>query len=142
IKEMEKGLLEKQDSLAAFHDTKGNANYSDEDMETIDKTNAEIRHDEKLLGVLRESERNMAKGSDDGGRMLPAHAGKPNGSTASSSPRPFAVPAKKLDPVELLIRAGTSMIIAQRQRQPVDEVRRMIYGDDEATKAVTEWQTK
>jgi len=141
IKEMEKGLREKRDTLAAFHETKGNSNYTDEDMETIDKTNAEINHDEKLLAVLGESERNMAKGSDDGGRTVATHAARPVG-MVTPAPRPFNVAQKKVDPIELFIRAGTSMILAQRQRQPVEEIRRMIYGEDEATKAVTEWQTK
>src|SRR5580765_4179834 len=141
IKEMEKGLREKRDTLAAFHETKGNSNYTDEDMETIDKTNAEINHDEKLLAVLGESERNMAKGSDDGGRTVATHAARPVG-MVTPAPRPFNVAQKKVDPIELFIRAGTSMILAQRQRQPVEEIRRMIYGEDEATKAVTDWQTK
>jgi HK97 family phage prohead protease/HK97 family phage major capsid protein len=142
ITEMEKGLLDKTDRLTALHEAKGNGNYSDEDIETINTANAEIHQTEKLLAALRESERNMAKGSDDGGRMLPVHAGKLNASTAMTTPRPFAVAARKVDPIELFIRAGTSMILAQRERRPVEEIRRAIYGEDEATKAITEWQTK
>jgi HK97 family phage prohead protease len=143
ITEMEKGLLEKTDKLAAFHESKGNGNYSDEDIETVGKSNAEIQRDEKLLAVLRESEKSMGKASDDGGRSLATHAAKANGSTSIvTPPRPFNIAAKKLEPLDLLCRAGALMALAQSQRKSVADVTRMIYGEDEATRAVVEWQTK
>jgi hypothetical protein len=143
IVEMEKGLLEKTDKLAAFHESKGNGNYSDEDIETINKSNAEIRRDENLLTALRDSERTMARTSDDGGRTMTTHAAKANGSTSIvTPPRPFNVATKKVSPLDLLCRAGALMAVAQSQRKPVTDITRMVYGEDEATKAVVEWQMK
>jgi HK97 family phage prohead protease len=143
IVEMEKGLLEKTDKLAAFHESKGNGNYSDEDIETVGKSNAEIQRDEKLLAVLRESEKSMGKASDDGGRTVVSHAAKANGSTSIvTPPRPFNVATKKLSPLDLLCRAGAIQVLAHRDHKPAAEICRMVYGDDEATRAVLDWQIK
>jgi HK97 family phage major capsid protein/HK97 family phage prohead protease len=139
ITELEQQTLAKKDELKAFHDAKGDGNYTDADIETVNTTTAAINHDERTLAALRESERISGITSDAGGRaMVPA---KGNGA-APVAPRPFSFAAKKPDPIELFLRAGTSMILAQRERSSVDEMRRKIYGDDESTKAMLEWQTK
>ena len=139
ITELEQQTLAKKDELKAFHDAKGDGNYTDADIETVNTTTAAINHDERTLAALRESERISGITSDAGGRaMVPA---KGNGA-APAAPRPFSFTAKKPDPIELFLRAGTSMILAQRERSSVDEMRRKIYGDDESTKAMLEWQTK
>jgi HK97 family phage major capsid protein/HK97 family phage prohead protease len=139
ITELEQQTLAKKDELKAFHDAKGDGNYTDADIETVNTTTAAINHDERTLAALRESERISGITSDAGGRaMVPA---KGNGA-APAAPRPFSFAAKKPDPIELFLRAGTSMILAQRERSSVDEMRRKIYGDDESTKAMLEWQTK
>jgi HK97 family phage prohead protease len=144
IIDAEKRLLAKKDELAAFHDAKGDGNYTDADMETIGKANAEIAHEQKLLATLRESEKNLGVQSADGGRsIVPAHAAKSNGSTAIvSPPRPFSVPAKKMTALDLLCRAGAIQIVAHRDRKPAGEICRTVYGDDEATRAVLEWQMR
>jgi HK97 family phage major capsid protein/HK97 family phage prohead protease len=139
ITELEQQTLAKKDELKAFHDAKGDGNYTDADIETVNTTTAAINHDERTLAALRESERISGITSDAGGRsIVPA---KTNGA-AAAAPRPFSFAAKKPDPIELFLRAGTSMILAQRERSSVDEMRRKIYGDDESTKAMLEWQTK
>jgi HK97 family phage prohead protease len=143
IIDAEKRLLAKKDELGAFHDGKGDGNYTDSDMETVGKANAEIAHEQKLLATLRDSEKNLGAQSDDGGRaVIPAHAAKANGSTAISTARPFSLAAKKVSPLDLLCRVGALQVVAHRERKSVDEIRRMVYGDDEATKAVLEWQMK
>ena len=114
IQDTERALLDKKDKLTAFHEDKGDINYSDDDMASIEKTNAEIARDEKLLGVLRESERNMARASDDGRGVVPA---KSNGSVPVSSPRPFAMPKKQVSPIDLFCRVGALMTLAQSARQ-------------------------
>jgi HK97 family phage prohead protease len=144
IIESEKRLLAKKDELAAFHDAKGDGNYTDADMETIGKANADIEHEQKLMTALRDSEKNLGAQSSDGGRaIIPAHAAKANGSSAIvQPPRPFNVAAKKLSPLDLLCRAGALMAVAQRERKSVDEICRAVYGDDEPTRAVLDWQTR
>jgi HK97 family phage prohead protease/HK97 family phage major capsid protein len=140
IIEAEKRLLAKKDELAAFHDAKGDGNYTDADMETIGKANAEVAHEQKVLATLRDSEKNLGEQSDGGARAVVPAAKAAGHMTAQA--RPFSLGPKKVDPIELFLRAGTAMILAQRERKPVDEIRRQIFGDDEATRAVTEWQTK
>ena len=143
IIEAEKRLLAKKDELAAFHDAKGDGNYTDADMETIGKANADIEHEQKLMTALRDSEKNLGAQSGDGGRTVVAHAAKANGSTALvQPPRPFNVAAKKISPLDLLCRAGALMAVAQRERKSVDEICRAVYGDDEPTRAVLDWQTR
>lgn len=59
-----------------------------------------------------------------------------------TNPRPFAVPAKKVPPHEYVFRAATCAIRAHLQRRTIDDVRRECYGDDEATKIITDVVTK
>ena len=144
ITEMEKGLLEKTDKLAAFHESKGNGNYTDEDIETINKLNAEIRRDETLLTALRESERTMAKGSDDGGRTIV----QPRGQGERLDLHRHAAAAvqrrgkKAFAARSVLPRRRPDGRRAKFNASRFSEVTRLVYGEDEATKAVVEWQTK
>ena len=144
ITDAEKRLVDRKDTLAALLEKIDESNVSDEQVEEISKANAEIAQDEKGLNVLRESERHLAAGSEDGaGRSLITTAkGKQNGGTAMSTARPFSVTPKKLSPLDLLVRAGTVQLFAHMHRKSVDEIRRSIYGDDEPTKAVLEWQMR
>jgi HK97 family phage prohead protease len=146
ISDGEKRLLEKKDKLTAMHAEIGDGDYTDERLEAIGRANAEIQHDEKILGALRESERAMGTSSDAGGRSLvPAREAVAAAAAAAktgNSARPFSMTPKKLTPLDLLVRAGALQVVAHRERKPVDDIRRAVYGDDEATKAVLEWQMK
>jgi hypothetical protein len=142
IIDAEKRLLAKKDELAAFHDAKGDGNYTDADMETVGKANAEVAHEQKLLSTLRESEKSLGAQSADGGRAIVPAAAKGAGHMTAAAARPFSLAAKKVSPLDLLCRVGAIQVVAHRERKSVDEIRRMVYGDDEATKAVLEWQMK
>jgi HK97 family phage prohead protease len=144
ITDAEKRLVEKKDRLSALLDGIDETNVSDDQVEEISKANAEIAQDEKGLSVLRDSERHLAAGSEDGaGRSIATTTrSRANGSTALTSARPFSVTPKKITPLDLLVRAGTVQLFAHMHRKPVDEIRRTIYGDDEPTKAVLEWQMR
>jgi HK97 family phage prohead protease len=136
ITEMEKRTLEKKDKLAALHTEIGDGDYTDAVIETINKANAEIAHDEKTLAALRDSERNIAISSDDGGRavVMPSRSSG-NGAAA----RPFSVTPKKLSPLDMLCRAGALRLLAHSEHRPVMEV---CSREDDAIKAVVEWQTR
>ncbi len=56
--------------------------------------------------------------------------------------RPFGLPKKKIDPIDLLVRAGTVQLFAHVHRKPVMDMMRQIYGEDEATRTVLDWMTK
>lgn len=47
--------------------------------------------------------------------------------------RPFTVPAKKLQPVDLFFRAAAVAAMQRITQQPIEAVRAKLYGDDEAT---------
>ena len=144
IKDAERQLVEKQDALKAFHEGKGEANYTDEDMENVAKANSEIAQGRKLLDVLKESERNMAAASDGGPArsIIASHAERANGTTSASSARPFNIAPKKIDPLTLFCRAGALSLLARCQAKSVYDVTRAYCGDDEAMKAVVDWQQK
>jgi HK97 family phage prohead protease/HK97 family phage major capsid protein len=147
ITDAEKRLLDKKDKLAAMHAEIGDGDYTDDRLDAIGKANADIAHDEKILGALRESERAMGMGSDAGGRSLvPAREAAAAAAAAAAKhnggARPFSMAAKKTSPLDLLVRAGALTMVAHRDRISVDELRRSVYGEDEATRAVLEWQTK
>ncbi|TMQ24148.1 MAG: phage major capsid protein [Deltaproteobacteria bacterium] len=148
IKEREASILDKTGKLDALHDTVGDGDYSNDVLETVKRANAEIAHDREILVTLRDSERNLATTSDDGGRSLVVSKGNgvpvPYGGYSSPQlpQRPFSVPAKKLDPIELFCRAGALSLLAFRERKPVMELARSIYGVDQPLEGVLEWQGK
>ena len=115
FKTRKSALLEKKDKLTAFHEDKGDINYSDDDMASIEKTNAEIARDEKLLGVLRDQRAQHGHGQRRRRRgVVPARS---NGGVPVSSPRPFAMPKKQMSPIDLFCRAGALMTLAHAQAQ-------------------------
>lgn len=107
------------------------SNVTEDNMTKTAELNAAIEAGQRTLAMLKDSEQHIAKAAaDGGGRQL----------TRSSAARPFGLPKKKdLDPVEYLVRAGTIQMLAHIHRKNVDQIRKEIYGDDEATKAVFEW---
>ena len=138
IEDAEKRLVEKKEKLATLLTTVDDSNISDEQMKAIQAANDEIAQEERSLNILKESEKHLAATLADPGRaMVPATVKAT--ATPAVAPRPFGVPAKKLDPMELLVRAGTIQLFAHAHKKSPDEVRRMIYGEDEQTKMVVEW---
>jgi len=138
ITDAEKRLVEKKDKLAELLGTVDETNISDEQLENITKANGEIAQEERGLSVMRESERHLGNNSESGGRTLAPSAAKPNGNGA----RPFSMAPKKLSPIDLLVRSGTIQLLAHRDRKSLDEIRRTIYGEDEPTRAVLDWQVR
>lgn len=57
-------------------------------------------------------------------------------------PRPFAMPAKKIDPMEYLYRALTVAVVAYKTNQHPTAVRQMHYGDDPCTKVISDVITR
>jgi HK97 family phage prohead protease len=143
IKDAEQRLLESRDKLSAHLDKSDDNNVTDADLETRQTLNTEIVTVERTLASLRESEKHLGQSSDDGGSraLIVSNAERAKNGTALS-PRPFSVSPKKVSPLDLLCRVGALQVVAHRERKPVDDIRRMVYGDDEATKAVLEWQMK
>jgi hypothetical protein len=144
IKEKESSIVEKTGKLDALHDAVGDGDYPDDLLATVKRANDEIAHDKEVLAMLRDSERNLAVTSDDGGRSLVV-SNKGNGSYSPPQPspqRPFGIAPKKLDPIGLLCRAGALGLLAHHERRPVMDLTRSMFGNDEPLAAVVDWQTK
>ena len=111
-------------------------NVSDEDMTKTGELNAAIEREERTLAMLKDSEQHVAKAAASESRTTEV-------TTSRGQPRPFGLPKKKdIEPIEYLVRAGTINMLAHIHRKNVDQVRRELYGEDEATKAVFEWATR
>jgi len=61
---------------------------------------------------------------------------------AEQQRRPFAAPAKKIDPKDYVYRAGVVSLISKIQARPKADVLRDIYGEDELTRVVFDVVTK
>ncbi|MBR0879118.1 HK97 family phage prohead protease [Bradyrhizobium barranii subsp. barranii] len=143
IVDAEKRLVELRDKLSAHFDNVDDTNVSDQQLETANELNAKITQEEKNLAALREAEKHLAGTADVSNHsVVVRQQQQPERPAAPALSRPFSIAPKKLEPMDFLVRAGTVQLFAHLLRKPVDEVRRTIYGDDEATKAVLEWSIK
>jgi HK97 family phage prohead protease/HK97 family phage major capsid protein len=135
-----------RDQLVKHLEDVDDSNVTDEQVEVTGELNAKIAQEEKGLLALQEAERHLAatSGEGEGRSLVPAGTTivKPNGGSRPS-PRPFSMGGhKKLEPLDLLVRAGTIQLLSHRERKPLDEIRRMVYGEDEQTKAMLEWSVR
>jgi HK97 family phage prohead protease len=138
IEDAEKRLAEKKEALTALLEKVDDSNVSDDQMEQVTAMNAEIAQEERGVAVLRESEKHLSKSAELPSRSLvaaPAVIPAKNGGVA----RPFNLATKKLDPIDLLVRAGTVQLFSHIHKKPIDEIRRAIYGEDESTRLVVDW---
>jgi HK97 family phage prohead protease/HK97 family phage major capsid protein len=143
ITDAETRLVAKKDALASMLEKVDDSNVSDEQMEQVTKANAEIAQDERGLSILKESERHLASTIEDPSKRslvvaAPALVPAKNGGAA----RPFSMQQKKLNAIDYLVRAGTVQLFSHIHKKPIDDVRRAIYGEDEQTRAVVEWQQR
>jgi HK97 family phage prohead protease/HK97 family phage major capsid protein len=142
IEDAETRLTAKKDALAAMLEKVDDSNVSDEQLEQVTAANADIAQEERGLAVLRESEKHLSATAEQPGRSLIAAPAvipaKKNGGTAPAA-RPFNMSVKKLDPIDLLVRAGTVQLFSHIHKKPIDEIRRAIYGEDESTKVIVDW---
>jgi HK97 family phage prohead protease/HK97 family phage major capsid protein len=129
-----------RDQLKEHFEKVDDTNVTDEQLQISTTLNEKIAQEERGLNALRDAERNLGQTSDDGGRAVVVARGQQQQQQAPL--RPFAVPRKKVEPIELLVRAGTVQIFAHLHKKPIDVVMRQIYGDDEATRSVLEWATR
>ena len=138
ITQREKRLLDRKDKLSAELDGYGEGGIPEEKIDAITAQNAEIDVEERSLAALRASERHLAATSDEGkGRALvPSSVAAP---AVITHDRPFAMPKKKLDPMDLFIHMGVVQLFARESRKPLDVVMREIYGDDELHKTALQW---
>jgi HK97 family phage prohead protease/HK97 family phage major capsid protein len=146
VTEAQTRLVALRDQLKAHLEDVDDSNVTDEQLEVTQELNAKIAQEEKGLTALQEAERHLAESSeDDGGkgRGLVVHSQRaeirPNGGS-----RPFNLKGarKEVNIIDLLARSGAIMMVAHQQRKPIEEIRKMVYPDDEPTRAMLEWTMK
>jgi HK97 family phage prohead protease/HK97 family phage major capsid protein len=130
-----------RDQLQKHFETVDDTNVSDEQLQIATDLNHKIAQEERGLAALRDTERNLGATSDDGGRAVIVSRGQQQPQQLQPL-RPFSMPRKKVEPIELLVRAGTIQLFAHMHRKPLDVMAREIYGDDEPTRAVLDWATR
>jgi HK97 family phage major capsid protein/HK97 family phage prohead protease len=130
-----------RDQLSAHWEKTDETNVSDDQLKIATDLGDAIAREERTLEALRAAEKSLGQQSEDGGRTVVVTRG-PGQRQEVQQLRPFSLPKKKVEPIELLVRAGTVQLFAHLHRKPIDAVMREIYGDDEATRAVLDWATR
>lgn len=138
INDTQTRIVALRDKLTEHLKTVDDSNVSDAELEATSDLNAKIAQEEKGLAALKEAEKRLLSTSDDD------NAANGNGVvvTSRASARPFGITPKKLKAIDYLVRDGVVQLFAHRLRKNIDEVRKTIYGEDEATKAFIEYSAK
>jgi hypothetical protein len=135
-----------RDKLTEHLKAVDDSNVSDAELEVTNELNAKIRQEEKSLIALKDSEKNLLLSADDNNTNSNGNANGNGGvvvmSRTNAAARPFGIKPKQVAPIEYLIRDGVVQIFSHRLKKNVDDVRKMIYGEDEATKVFIEYSAK
>jgi HK97 family phage major capsid protein/HK97 family phage prohead protease len=139
IKAAQESYLAARDELNAHLDGLDDSNVTDEQLSRTKALNETIEAKANVLAVLKDAESNLAATAS-----LPAVISRETATAARTEdpPRPFAVPAKKVAPLEYFWRAATVKVLSHLTKSDPTIVRQRIYGDDIPTKAVTEMITR
>jgi HK97 family phage major capsid protein len=128
-----------RDQLTEHLKNVNDENVSDADLAATSELNNKIAQEEKTLESLNESQARLAKtsvGADD-------HQQRGEGDTrlAVYNPRPFALPAKKTQPLDYLWRSLCVQVKHHNEhgRRPILEVVKDTYGEDEPTRAMVQY---
>jgi HK97 family phage prohead protease/HK97 family phage major capsid protein len=139
IEDAQNGLKTLKDALMAHIEKLDDSNVSDKDLETSNEFNAQITQRQKQLDSLLDAEKHVAKSvvtNGGGNQTITAPAVVKNGQ------RPFSFTPKKIEPLEILVRAGTVAMLAHKMKKNEEDIRAMIYPEDEATKMFIEYCAK
>jgi hypothetical protein len=109
-------------------------NVSDDEMAITTELNGKIERTEKSLATLQQAEQRLAQTSQPAGNNIVVQ--QQNGPV--SMPRPFAVPAQKIQPADhvwrsLVVKLKTHLDQSKRSSY---EILKDTYGEDDITKAV------
>jgi len=151
IKDAEGRIVGFRDKLTDHLGKVDDSNVSDADLEVTRELNGKIAQEEKGLEALKEAEKRLALTSEDdadgnnGGAEHRVTNGGGNNNLVvarAGSARPFNFTPKKMKAIDYLVRDGVVQLFSHRLHKPIDDVRRAIYGEDEATKAFIEFSQK
>jgi HK97 family phage prohead protease/HK97 family phage major capsid protein len=135
IKDSEARINALRDQLMEHLKTVDDSNVSDAQLEITQEFNTKIAQEEKGRAALIEAEKHVAASSSEERQIIVRPSG--NGGV---SQRPFNLPAKKVDPIEYIVRDGLVRMFAHTLKRNPEEMRSVLSGryphyDDDATKA-------
>jgi HK97 family phage prohead protease len=144
ITAVEQRLNGLRDQLTEHWTKTDDTNVSDEQLNAANELTGHITQAEHTLAGLRDAERQLAATADDGGSRAVAVVARGSTAitpvrTAADTTRPFALPRKKTEPLDLLVHCGVAQLFAHQKRQPIDVTMREIYGDDEIHRQAVQW---
>ena len=125
-----------RDHLTALSD---NDEPTEDDIALQEQLPDEIENAKKELERLQRMEKALVvqtvegDGAEGNGDQQQRQAGRQE---IIVPERPFRVPAKKLTPLDFFVRAAAIFAVQKISQQPMDAVRRRLYGDDESTAMV------
>lgn len=130
IEDAQKRITALKDQLTALSNkdelTEDETALMDELPDQIDEVQAELQRDMRIESAL--AVRTVEHDSNEGQQRQ-----QPAGNGGDQQQRPFAVPKKKVEPIDLLIRSAAMLTMAYGRRESLQAVFQSIYGNDEAT---------
>jgi HK97 family phage prohead protease/HK97 family phage major capsid protein len=136
IQEAEKGLLAMQDQLDGHLETIDDDNPTEEQMALTEDLTAKIENKQRNLQNLKNIEAKNGNGAVDTGTATAVARRKSNEIRlpAELAPRP----TRKADALDYIVRAAIVRAKSKVEGVSIDDMRRKIYGDDEATRWMTD----
>jgi HK97 family phage prohead protease/HK97 family phage major capsid protein len=136
IQELEKSLLADQDDLDRHLETIDDDNPTEEQMALTEDKTTKIENKQRQLNNLKTVEAKNGNGAIDTSTATAVARRKSNEIRlpAELAPRP----AKKADPLDFIVRAAIVRAKSKVEGVSIDDMRRKIYGDDEATRIMTD----
>jgi HK97 family phage prohead protease len=132
IQEAEKGLLVLQDQLERHVESVDDDNPTEEQMVVTEDLTAKIEIRQLNLGNLKTIEAKNASGAEDATALAKRKIGDVMRPPGDLVIRRF----KKPEPLDYFFRAAVVRAKSRIDGHSIDDTRRKIYGDDEATKVV------
>lgn len=134
IQEAEKRKIALQDQLDTHLNSIDDENPTEEQMVITEDLTAKIETASRHLANLKSIEQKNAAGADDATNV--ARKG------GSKLPAGIVVRQKKIEPLDYLWRAAVVKAKSKSEGTDIDTMRRKIYGEDEATRAVCDMVLK
>jgi HK97 family phage prohead protease len=124
------------------------SNVTDEQMNQTTEFNNKIVQEERTLAMLVESEKHIAAATAAEHGTGGATSVVTRDNRSGMSTRPFSMPTKKFDPIDVLVRGCMVQMYSHQRKTSLEDTRAWLaangnpnYNDD-TTKAYIEWHTK
>ena len=124
-KKIEAAQAEKNRLRDLLTELVGKDELTEAETTQVEELNRQIPELDKNLEMLRDSEKIIAAKSVERPLEGEIIVAQPN--------RPFAMPTKKVEPLDYMLRAAIITGLAHHTHQPVEQILRERYGNDEAT---------